>query len=227
VAFGAPIGGTLFVYEISSPNTFWTFNLLWKNFICSAICTFTMTIATSIKDGSPLLLSEIGALKFGVTNPDGPCSIAEIPGAIILGIAGGLLGSIFIYIYTWLAKLRQRYLIKNLHKILEVLVLTFISASIFFIFATMGGRCIKRSDIDFGEYHSSTCEITEYNPISTLLFNTEGATIRSILAKGVDLDIGDTLLFMSIWFVLSTVSYGIMVPAGLFLPGIIVGCAMG
>ena len=25
VAFGAPIGGALFAYEISKPNTFWTF----------------------------------------------------------------------------------------------------------------------------------------------------------------------------------------------------------
>ena len=29
VAFGAPIGGVLFAYEVSKANTFWTFDLAW------------------------------------------------------------------------------------------------------------------------------------------------------------------------------------------------------
>jgi chloride channel 7 len=37
-AFGAPVGGTLFAYEVSKPNTFWRFSLIWKVFIT---CTFT------------------------------------------------------------------------------------------------------------------------------------------------------------------------------------------
>ena len=28
-AFGSPIGGALFAYEISKPNTFWKFSMLW------------------------------------------------------------------------------------------------------------------------------------------------------------------------------------------------------
>ena len=96
VAFGAPIGGTLFAYEVSSPTTFWTFDLLWKNFICSAIAVFSMTALTAIRDGTTITLSEVGSLKFGITNPSEATSLAEIPGAIILGIAGGLLGGLFI-----------------------------------------------------------------------------------------------------------------------------------
>ena len=44
VAFGAPIGGALFSYEISKPNTFWTFNMLWRVFTATSVATFTLSI---------------------------------------------------------------------------------------------------------------------------------------------------------------------------------------
>lgn len=68
-AFGAPIGGTLLAYEISTPNTFWTFDLLWMNFCCSSIATFTLQCLFTLKSGGPLLLSDASTLKFGLLNP--------------------------------------------------------------------------------------------------------------------------------------------------------------
>lgn len=44
VAFGAPIGGALFAYEISRPNTFWNFGMLWKVFLSTSIACFTLAI---------------------------------------------------------------------------------------------------------------------------------------------------------------------------------------
>jgi len=43
-AFGAPIGGSLFAYEMSKPNTFWSFSLTWKIFFASSISTFVLSI---------------------------------------------------------------------------------------------------------------------------------------------------------------------------------------
>jgi chloride channel 7 len=43
-AFGAPIGGSLFAYELSKPNTFWSFSLTWKVFFASSISTFVISI---------------------------------------------------------------------------------------------------------------------------------------------------------------------------------------
>jgi H+/Cl- antiporter ClcA len=65
VAFGAPIGGALFSYEISKPNTFWTFSMLWRVFTATSIATFTLSMLQSLDTGSPLSLSDSGALKFG------------------------------------------------------------------------------------------------------------------------------------------------------------------
>jgi len=35
------------------------------------------------------------------------------------------------------------------------------------------------------------------------------------------------LIFIIIWYLLTIVTYGVWVPAGLFLPGMIIGCAIG
>lgn len=65
VAFGSPIGGALFSYEISKPNTFWTFSMLWRVFTATSIATFVLAILQSLGENSPLSLSDSGSLKFG------------------------------------------------------------------------------------------------------------------------------------------------------------------
>jgi H+/Cl- antiporter ClcA len=35
------------------------------------------------------------------------------------------------------------------------------------------------------------------------------------------------LLFLSVWYIFTITTYGIHVPSGLFLPGILVGCGVG
>lgn len=43
-AFGAPIGGALFAYELSKPNEFWKFSVLWKSFFACATAVFSAAI---------------------------------------------------------------------------------------------------------------------------------------------------------------------------------------
>lgn len=38
---------------------------------------------------------------------------------------------------------------------------------------------------------------------------------------------GDTLIIFFSWYILTIITYGTFVPAGLFLPGMIYGCALG
>ncbi len=65
VAFGSPIGGALFIYEISKPNTFWTFSMLWRVFTATSISTFVLSILESLATNGPLSLSDSGSLKLG------------------------------------------------------------------------------------------------------------------------------------------------------------------
>jgi len=43
-AFGAPIGGTLFAYEMSKPTVFWTFDMIWKTFICCSTAVLVLAV---------------------------------------------------------------------------------------------------------------------------------------------------------------------------------------
>jgi len=47
-AFGAPIGGSLFAYEISKPSTFWSFSLTWKVFFAASMSTFVLSILKQV-----------------------------------------------------------------------------------------------------------------------------------------------------------------------------------
>jgi chloride channel 7 len=47
-AFGAPIGGTLFSYEMSKPNTFWRFAIIWKVFFSCALAVFSLAMFSSL-----------------------------------------------------------------------------------------------------------------------------------------------------------------------------------
>jgi len=40
-AFSAPIGWTLFAYELSRPSTFLSFGMIWRTFFASAVCTYS------------------------------------------------------------------------------------------------------------------------------------------------------------------------------------------
>ena len=69
-----------------------------------------------------------------------------------------------------------------------------------------------------------------YNPMATFLFNSEGTVIKNFLSKQAGrpsvFSYETLLLFFLIWFIFTCVIYGTAVPAGLFLPGILIGCAL-
>ena len=67
-AFGAPIGGSLFAYEISKPNSFWSFSLTWKVFFASTMSTFILSLFKQLYVGvSPLTVSNAEITKLGST----------------------------------------------------------------------------------------------------------------------------------------------------------------
>jgi len=41
------------------------------------------------------------------------------------------------------------------------------------------------------------------------------------------MSIGETLAFIACWYLFTITTYGVWVPSGLFLPGIIIGCSLG
>ena len=64
-AFGAPIGGALFAFEISKPNIFWKFSVIWKVFFSCAISVFILAVVSSVMKGQQINTISSAVLKFG------------------------------------------------------------------------------------------------------------------------------------------------------------------
>ena len=97
-AFGAPVGGALFAYEMSNPNTFWDFAQLWKCFFSCTIAVLSVSIFRHLMvDGDIVNINSVADLKF-TTNFVKSADLSQFPAAIIIGIICGCLGSLFIYI---------------------------------------------------------------------------------------------------------------------------------
>lgn len=126
-AFGAPIGGSLFIYEVSRPSTFWSFNLTWKIFFSSSIATFVLNFLVAVKSGETLHITNAGLIKFG-SYIQVPYELKDFPFFVILGICGGLLGSFFNFINYEVNVLRRIYLNTAWKKVLETLFMTALTA---------------------------------------------------------------------------------------------------
>ncbi len=66
-----------------------------------------------------------------------------------------------------------------------------------------------------------------YNPLATLMWKTEGGLIRTILGKAQACTPMQLFVFSALWFFFMCTTYGTFIPAGLFLPGMIIGCGIG
>lgn len=140
-AFGAPIGGSLFAYELSKPNTFWSFSLTWKVFFAASISTFTLTVLKQLYVGEThIKLINSGNVKLA--------SLASLNiyvdtlfAAGVIGILGGLVGSIFIRVNTFINIYRKKYLTTNLRRVLEACVLIGLTVTCFFISAMFQRTC--------------------------------------------------------------------------------------
>lgn len=130
-AFGAPIGGALFLYELSRGNPVWTFNLLWKVFFTCCTAVFTMGFFDNLLHGEKVDWSE-SALKFAKSQQDVVQPTFVLLGAVIIGSVSGLLGAIFINFNFRINALRGAFSKKPWHKLVEAAIFAFASATAFY-----------------------------------------------------------------------------------------------
>jgi chloride channel 7 len=64
-AFGAPIGGACFAYEMSMSGNFWNFSMLWKTFITCSFAVLLMSVLQSFMIDGSIHSFRGSVLKFG------------------------------------------------------------------------------------------------------------------------------------------------------------------
>lgn len=110
--------------------------------------------------------------------------LSDAPIAIFLGLVAGLLGALFVDINARLSVLRKKIINTNLKKMIEVILFSFVTASLFFWISAIQQECRPITGT-FEGYYRFTCQEGFYNPFATLFFNTESGTIRALMNQEI------------------------------------------
>ena len=197
VAFGAPIGGVLFSLE--EVSYYFPFTTMSKSFYMATLASLTMHLLNPYGTGK-LVMFQVEITK--------NWELAELPVFCILGILGGIYGSLFIKFNIKLQNYRQKNEWIAGHPIREVVVLAFISAVL--TYPVVLTR-VNLSELVTNLFRD--CDIID-EEFYGLCEGGWSALLSLIYA----------IILISI---MTTFTFGIKVPAGLFVPSMAVGASVG
>ncbi|KAJ9582590.1 hypothetical protein L9F63_023078, partial [Diploptera punctata] len=176
-AFGAPVGGVLFSLEEGA--SFWNQSLTWRIFFASIVSTFTLNIVLSTYHGHPGELSYAGLLNFGKFD-NISYELFELPIFVLMGVIGGLLGSIFNHINYKLTVFRMRNITKKWMSVLEAMIVAAISATLGFLMIYFLNDCKPLGQDPTTNPIQMFCGDGEYNAVAAIWFQTPEASVRSL-----------------------------------------------
>lgn len=213
VAFGAPIGGVLFSLE--EVSYYFPLKTLWRSFFCALIAAFVLRSINPFGNDHLVMFS---------VEYKRPWIFIELVPFILLGILGGIVGSIFIKGNIRWCKYRKESKLGQ-YPITEVLVITLITAVISYPneFTRMNGS-------DLIKLLFSQCGIADVSPLCdySRKFKTVNSPVQIAEANsGVYKSLGLLSLALIFKLIITVFTFGIKVPAGLFIPSMTMGAIMG
>ncbi|KAL2530482.1 Chloride channel protein CLC-d [Forsythia ovata] len=242
-AFRAPVGGVLFALE--EVTSWWRSQLMWRVFFTSAIVAVVVRTAMGwCKSGKCGHFGSGGFIIWDISGGQEDYSFQELLPMAVIGVIGGLLGALFNQLTLYLTHWRRNYLHKkgNRVKMIEVCIVSVITSVISFglpLFrqctpcpeadSNSGIECPRPPGM-YGNYVNFYCSNKkEYNDLATIFFNTQDDAIRNLFsAKTVhEFSAQSLLTFLVMFYTLAVVTFGTAVPAGQFVPGIMIGSTYG
>ncbi|KIK08951.1 hypothetical protein K443DRAFT_671998 [Laccaria amethystina LaAM-08-1] len=200
VAFGSPLGGVLFGLEELDTFANET-DVMWRGFVASAVA------AVALQWVNPFGTAKL--VLFQVTFVDDTWRAFELIPWITLGVIGGVLGSLLIRLNVEIAIFRRQSVLAD-WPILEVISISAFTAAMSYlvVFARVQtselvANLFQECDPTKGDYHG-LC-----NPTAT--------------RQNIFLLILTALMKM----VLTSWTFGMSIPAGIFLPTIAIGACLG
>lgn len=224
-AFGAPVGGVLFSLEEGA--SFWNQALAWRIFFASMVSTFTLNVIQSYIKGIPWDLSYPGLFNFGSFDTTS-YSAFEIPIFILMGVLGGLFGALFNQLNYILTKFRRRYINKSRDRVLEAMIVAIITATVGYISLYFNNSCSPMVQDTKDNTVQVYCNDGQYSSTATILFQSPEDSVKSLFHESKGMYSPSTLVVYCLCvFILACWTYGLYVPSGLFIPGLLVGAAWG
>lgn len=236
-AFRAPVGGVLFALEEAA--SWWRSALLWRTFFTTAVVAVVLRgFIEFCHTGRCGLFGEGGLIMFDVNSSKTTYTTADLLAVIFLGVLGGVFGSLYNFCVD---KVLRAYSIINergpAFKILLVITISLLTSCCSYGLPWlspctpcpphMAEQCPTAGRS--GNYKNFQCPPGHYNDLASLFFNTNDDAIRNLLTSGSErrFHLFTLLVFFVAIYFLGIITYGIAVPAGLFIPVILAGASYG
>ena len=242
-AFRAPVGGVLFALE--EVTSWWRSQLMWRVFFTSAIVAVVVRTAMGwCKSGICGHFGGGGFIIWDVSDGQDDYYFKELLPMAVIGVIGGLLGALFNQLTLYMTSWRRNSLHKkgNRVKIIEACIISCITSAISFGLPLLrkcspcpesvpdsGIECPRPPGM-YGNYVNFFCKTdNEYNDLATIFFNTQDDAIRNLFSAKTmrEFSAQSLLTFLAMFYTLAVVTFGTAVPAGQFVPGIMIGSTYG
>ncbi|KAK7380843.1 hypothetical protein VNO78_33362 [Psophocarpus tetragonolobus] len=237
-AFRAPVGGVLFALE--EVATWWRSALLWRTFFSTAVVVVVLRATIELcHEGKCGLFGEGGLIMFDVSDVTVRYNVMDIIPVVIIGILGGLLGSLYNHL---LHKVLRLYNLINQKGKMYKLLLS-LSVALFTSVCQYGlpflAKCtpcdpslpepVCPTNGRSGNFKQFNCPNGHYNDLATLLLTTNDDAVRNIFSTNTPLEYqpSSIIIFFALYCILGLITFGIAVPSGLFLPIILMGSGYG
>ncbi|OQR90858.1 channel voltage activated chloride channel [Achlya hypogyna] len=244
-AFGAPIGGVLFALEEGA--SFLSPKLIWRAFFCAMTAAFVGFGTTVFLGGSFTEETKKSVLfSFGKMSDPSVDRAAYVPYELLvfvgMGIAGGILGALYIrlnhlIVFTWNAKGLKASL-----KVLYVVVLGAGVSLAWFGLAYVVGTCkpvptpmatVPEKLELRSELVRFYCGANQYNDLASLFLTSPDIALKQLLHFGEvatapsDFTASSLLAYGFCIFLGSALAFGSSISGGVFIPCILSGAALG
>ncbi|ELU04325.1 hypothetical protein CAPTEDRAFT_175229 [Capitella teleta] len=213
VAFGAPIGGVLFSLE--EVSYYFPLKTLWRSFFCALAAAFVL------RSFNPFGNDHLVMFYIDYHNP---WYLIELIPFILLGVLGGIWGAVFIkYNLKWCHYRKSSNLGK--YPITEVLIVCLVTGIVAYpnpytrmnaseLIKVLVKQCGPEDDIALCDYQRNLTDVNE-------------AFKSSPLGPGVVAAMWQLALALIFKMVITIFTFGIKVPAGLFIPSMAAGAIAG
>ncbi|KAF8637590.1 hypothetical protein AX17_002659 [Amanita inopinata Kibby_2008] len=211
VAFGSPLGGVLFCLEeldaFASES-----DVLWRGFVASAVA------AVSLQWFDPFGTKKL--VLFQVTFVDDAWRAFELFPWLGLGVVGGILGPLLIRMNVYIALYRRNSILHE-WPVLEVIGVTAFTAAICYLWTS--AQILYQDQSPFYSVQTSELVANLFQECEPTKGDYHGLCNPTAMWENVFL----LVLTACIKFLLTAWTFGMMVPAGIFLPTIAIGACLG
>ncbi|KAF0313157.1 H(+)/Cl(-) exchange transporter 3 [Amphibalanus amphitrite] len=213
VAFGAPIGGVLFSLEEAS--YYFPLKTLWRSFFCALISAFILNSINPFGNEHSVLF---------YVHHERPWIFFELLPFIFLGVLGGVIGAAFIRSNIFWCRFRKTSRLGQ-YPTTEVVAVTLATALLAFpnpysrmpsseLINVLFNDCGPSEGIDLCDYKRNFSSMSQ-------------AIETSEAGPGVYTALWQLAIVFVFKFLVTIFTFGMKIPAGLFIPSMVLGATMG